>query len=134
MGSAPQFEARTEARNGVARIAMAGELDLATAPILTEELAVVEQDGAGVIMLDLRDVSFVDSSGLHVFLQAHQRASSNGHRLILIGASPSIRRLFAMTNTEFLLDEQEAVSLLGQFTGHGRRDDPMELAEMDFNG
>jgi anti-anti-sigma factor len=78
MGSVPQFEARTEARNGVARVAMAGELDMATVPILTKELALVEQDGVGAIMLDLRDVSFVDSQGLHAFLQAHERAKSNG--------------------------------------------------------
>jgi anti-sigma B factor antagonist len=134
MGSVPQFEARTEARNGVARVAMAGELDMVTVPILTKELALVEQDGVGAIMLDLRDVSFVDSSGLHALLQAHQRAKSNGHRLILIGASPSTRRLFAMTETEFLLDEQEAVTLLGQFSARGRRDDPMEFVEIDFDG
>jgi anti-anti-sigma factor len=59
-------------------------------------------------MLDLRDVSFVDSSGLHAFLQASERAKANRHRMVLIGARPSTRRLFALTGTEFLLDEQEA--------------------------
>jgi hypothetical protein len=54
--------------------------------------------------------------------------------LILIGASPSTRPLFAMTETEFLLDEQEAVTLLGQFTARGRQEDPMEPIEIDFDG
>ena len=40
MGFAPQFTARTESRNGVVSIALSGELDMATVPVLDEQEAV----------------------------------------------------------------------------------------------
>jgi anti-sigma B factor antagonist len=128
MGSIPEFTARTESRNGVARIAVDGELDMTTVPVLLEQLTRFEQDGVSAIMLDLRDVSFVDSTGLHAFLEAHDRAKTNGHRFVLSGATPFTRRLFAITGTEFLLDRHEAASVLGQFTGRGRPLGPTEFA------
>lgn len=116
MGSSPQFNARIEARNGVAWVALSGELDLVSAPVLKEHLTQFEHDGFSAIMLDLRDLTFIDSQGLHALLRASDRAKMNGHRLILVGASPEARHLFELTKTQFLLDEEEAVSMFGQFT------------------
>ena len=121
MGARPGFTAKAESRNGVARISLAGELDMSTAPVVTEELARLDQDGVVGIILDLRDLTFIDSGGLNAFLQAWDRAKTNGHRLILVGASESARRLFELTGTQFLLDDQEAVTLLDQFTGSKTR-------------
>ncbi len=131
MGSVRQFTLRIESRNGVARIAMTGELDMTSVPVLLEQLTVIEQDSVSAIMLDLRDLAFVDSSGLRAFFEASERARTNGHRLTLIGASPSARRWFALAGTEFLLDHQEAASVLGQFIGWGRPVAPVELAVTD---
>jgi anti-sigma B factor antagonist len=117
VGFAPQFTARTESRNGVASIALTGELDMATVPVLQEHLAHFEGDGGVAIMLDLRELTFLDCSALRAFLAARDRARTNGHRLILVGAGQPARRLFELTGMEFLLDEQEAVSVLDQFTG-----------------
>src|SRR5919197_2925709 len=61
---------RTDRRNGVTRVALEGELDLATVPVLEEHLAAIEHDGMRALVLDLRDLTFVDSSGLHAFLNA----------------------------------------------------------------
>jgi anti-anti-sigma factor len=120
-GSVSPFTTRIEFRNGVASIALVGDLDIATLPVLQADLARVEGDGAEAIMLDLRELAFLDSSGLQAVLSAKSRARANGHRFILIGASPNARRLFELTRTEFLLDEDEAVSLLDQFTGSRAR-------------
>lgn len=113
----PLLTASIESRNGVARIALCGELDLATVPIVREHLGQCENDGVDAIMLDLRQVTFVDSSGLHAFLTARDHAHSNGHRFVLVGPSRATRRLFEMTGTQFLLDEEEAAGLLDRFTG-----------------
>lgn len=121
MGPRPGFTAKAESSNGIARICLAGELDMWTAPVVTEELARFDQDGVIGIMLDLRDLTFIDSGGLHALLQAWDRSKTNGHRLILVGASGSARRLFELTGTQFLLDDQEAVTLLDQFTGSKAR-------------
>jgi anti-sigma B factor antagonist len=122
MGFAAPFAARIEPRNGVTRLALSGELDIATVPVLEDHLAHFEGDGVAAIMLDLREVTFLGCSALFAFLVARGRAETNGHRLILIGASQLVRRLFEVTDTRFLLDDQEAVSVLDRFTGgQGRR-------------
>jgi anti-sigma B factor antagonist len=130
MGFALQFTAQIESRNGVTRIALEGELDIATAPVLSDVLARFEAESAVGIMLDLRDLTFVDCSGLRTILAARERSKANGHRFILVGAGSVARRVFELTGTEFLLDEQEAVSLLDQFTG-SKSDSGVQVAVPD---
>jgi len=107
MGLQSLLETRSQEQNGVVTIALSGDLDLATAPILSEKLAPFERNGVSTIILDLQDLTFIDSTGMHVFLEARRRAMSNGHRLLLSGAGPAARRLFELTGTQFLLDERE---------------------------
>jgi anti-anti-sigma factor len=116
MGFAPQFAARVDLRNRVAYIALSGELDLTTAPILEDHLAQFESVGVSAIMLDLRELTFIDRSAMQAFLAARERAIKHGHRLILVGASPGTRRLFELTDTEFLLDDADAADIMGRFT------------------
>lgn len=110
---------RMDARNDVTSIALSGELDMATVAILNDQLAVLEQDGSKVILLDLRDLNFIDSSGLHALVQAYTRSQQNGHRFRLVGASPIAQRLFEITGTEFLLEAQGTSQPLDRFTGDG---------------
>lgn len=117
MGSLPQFTVRIDSRNRVARVALAGELDMATTPVLEGHLAEVENDGVTAIMLDLRDLTFLDSSGLHAFLNARSRAMLNGHHLIFVGAGSQSRRLFELTRTEFLMDDRGAAGVIERFNG-----------------
>jgi anti-anti-sigma factor len=111
----PQFAAQVQARNGVARVAVAGELDVAAAPVLDEHLTQFEGNGVKAILVDLSELTFLDCSGLSVFLAARHRAEANGHRLVLFGANPTARRVFELTGTERLFDEQGAMSGLDQF-------------------
>jgi anti-anti-sigma factor len=131
MGFAPEFTARIDSRNGVVNIALSGELDRTTVPILEDHLASFEDDGVTAIMLDLRELTFLDRSAMHVFLAARERAYSKGHRLILVGANPSVRRLFELTDTEFLLNDQDAAGVLDVFTGGQTRADEPVVIEVD---
>jgi anti-sigma B factor antagonist len=106
MGSTPGFQARAEVGSGVAVIALSGELDMDSTPALEQVLEQFERDGTSKVVLDLHELTFMDSTGLHSFLQAWKRASLNGHQLVLTGATPFLRRLFEITKTEFLLDDQ----------------------------
>ena len=117
MGSELQFTAQINSRNGVANIALRGELDMATAPDLEVHLASFEDNGVTAIMLDLRELTFMDTTVLHALVQARDRATRNGRRLILVGARPSVRRLFELAGTESLLDDHDAVGVLNQFVG-----------------
>ncbi len=110
MGSSAAITIAVESRDDMAHIRIGGELDMFTAPVLEGTLASAEQDGFRTIMLDLRDLTFIDSSGLRVFVRAWDQAKTNGHQLLLVEASSEAQRLFKMTGTEFLVDEQEATS------------------------
>jgi anti-anti-sigma regulatory factor len=59
----------------------------------------------------------MDIAALRCFLAARERSRSSGRGFILVGANPFARRLFELTGAGYLLDEQEAVSMLDQFTG-----------------
>jgi anti-anti-sigma factor len=77
---------------------MAGDLDLAAAPRLTEALRDLEQE-ACLIVLDLREITFLDAAGVHVIVDASIGARRDGHRLLLVGASAGVQRVFALTGT-----------------------------------
>lgn len=111
MGTVQALTTTIDARHGVASVALSGELDMATVPVLNHQLGAVEQGGAKTIVLDLRELTFVDSSGLHALVGAYNRSELNGHRILLVGASRSLRRLCEMTGTEFLLTTRDGSRL-----------------------
>lgn len=104
MGLLP-FGARLQVQDDVVTIALSGELDIATAPILRKTLAPFEGNGVPTIILHLGDLTFIDSTGLHALINARNRAMSNGQRFFVRDASPGARRLFDLTGTQILLDE-----------------------------
>jgi anti-sigma B factor antagonist len=121
MGTGQTLTTRIDARNGVTSIALTGELDMATASILNDQLTAVEQGDSRTIVLDLRDLRFIDSSGLHALVRAYRRSETDGHRLLLVRANPSVRRLCEMTGTEFLLETIGTAEPLSRFAGDGSR-------------
>jgi anti-sigma B factor antagonist len=128
MGSEPQLTAQINSRNGVASIALHGELDIATVQDLEGHLAPFESSGVFAIMLDLRELTFIDSVALHSIVRARERAKTNGQRLILVGARPTARRLFELTCTDYLLDDEETVGVLNRFVGSETREAGRSLA------
>jgi anti-anti-sigma factor len=64
------------------------------AQVLREVLA-----HARLVAVDVRELSCVDSSGLHVLLDAAQHARHAGRRLVLVGASAEPERLYGLTGT-----------------------------------
>jgi stage II sporulation protein AA (anti-sigma F factor antagonist) len=116
MGRPPSLLIQAESRNGIVRFALAGELDMSTVSELTSALDAVDVDRLSAIVLDLRDLKFIDSTGLHALVKAWTFAQSNGHQLLLVGVQHSAKRLFEISGTEFLMDGQDPVGLLDQFT------------------
>jgi anti-sigma B factor antagonist len=75
----------------------AGELDIATAPQL--ELALREAMlQSRVVVLDLRDLAFIDSCGVHVIDKASNRARHLGRRLVVLRGPANITRMLALTS------------------------------------
>jgi anti-sigma B factor antagonist len=79
---------------------LVGELDIATAPMLKERLRRL-RSAALVVRLDLSRLEFIDSSGLHVLLDAVHDAG----RLLEFAPelAPQVRRLLELTHTDRLI-------------------------------
>ena len=116
----------TDGRNDITRMALSGELDMATVDVLTDALTNCESDGAKVLMLDLRDLTFMDSTGLRAFQQARTRSNENGHRLLFVGVPGRVRAVFEMTGMESVLDEHQTVGTLDRFTRDGNGSEAWE--------
>jgi anti-anti-sigma factor len=76
-------------------IAPGGELDLATVPVVEEELRRAEQS-EDLIVLDLGDVTFMDSTGIRMVIAADQRLRSHDASLRIVHVPPHVSRLFEL--------------------------------------
>jgi anti-sigma B factor antagonist len=81
---------------GTVRFALRGELDLAHAYAFDEELRTVEERHPSCVVLDLRELTFLDSCGLARLLAARRRSRRLGHRLMVVRGSRAVQRLFAL--------------------------------------
>jgi anti-anti-sigma factor len=77
-------------------IRVAGELDIASAPVLEQTLREPRLQ-THLVVLDLRELVFMDCSGVHAIVEASIRARDAGHRLVLVNGCPNVRVLFALT-------------------------------------
>ena len=89
---------RTDGALDAAWIHLAGALDLVTAPQLERALRESESQSA-LIVLDLRELVFMDRAGVQVIVEAGVRARELDRRLILLRGSPNVDRMFALTGT-----------------------------------
>ena len=74
-----------------------GELDLASSGELEAELERLVGSGARPVIVDLRALEFMDSTGLSVLIKAHYRAEQSGARLVLVKGPPQVQRLLELT-------------------------------------
>lgn len=78
-------------------IEVSGELDLASSPALEQELEQGPGSDAPVVIVDLRKLEFMDSTGLSVLVRAHQRAAETDRRFGLVKGPPQVQRLLDLT-------------------------------------
>ena len=84
----------------VARLAPEGDLDARSVQELRNELdAVLRDDAISTVVIDLRFVRFVDSSGLGALVAARTHAEVTGTRLLLRNPGTQLRRLMSVTGT-----------------------------------
>jgi anti-sigma B factor antagonist len=82
---------------GAVRVALRGELDLEHAYTFDEEMRRVEGTRPPCLVLDLRHLSFLDSSGLGRLLAVNRRARRERRRLLLVRGPAAVQRLLAIT-------------------------------------
>ena len=76
-----------------------GELDLHTSPKFKEELVRLFEAHATIthLIIDVKGLSFVDSSGLGVILGRYRELQDRGGRLFFVQANPQIKRILQMS-------------------------------------
>ena len=82
-------------------LALAGEIDLYTAPRLQSELTSVLSAGKSAqIVVDMSGVEFCDSTGMNVLLAAHRVATERGGELSLAAPRPAVRKILEVTGLQ----------------------------------
>jgi anti-sigma B factor antagonist len=90
------FDVDVQQTQGVVVVRPRGELDLASAPILQEILTDLGNRRAETL-LDLSELTFIDSTGLRVIMQAYAVSRRDGFGLTLAPGPENVMRLFALT-------------------------------------
>lgn len=91
------LEMRSERSDDCYVIVLKGELDLDSVERVTEELERAEASDARRIVLDLSELTFIDSSGVRMIVCANLRSQDGGDRLRLIRGGTGVQRVFELT-------------------------------------
>ena len=85
--------------DGTATVRAVGALDLATVPELDDQLAGLRDAGFRRLILDLRGLHFMDSSGLRCILKYDSLARNDGFSIELVQGPRAVQRVFELTGT-----------------------------------
>ena len=96
-----EFSLTQEVEDGVARVWVFGELDMATVPLLETEL---ERATEAAIVLELGKLTFMDVAGLRGVLSVESKARERQQKLTLMDGSVPVRKLFQLTGNDHLLN------------------------------
>ena len=98
-----EFRVQTQTTGRLTTLTVTGELDLASSPALERELEKAYSSDADVVLLDLRGLAFMDSTGLHLLVKAQQRAEETGRRLAVTRGGEQVQRLLDLTGVSDLV-------------------------------
>lgn len=91
------FAVHTHITGRTVRLALSGELDIVSSSSLEPVLAELAGSEVDLVVVDLRGLQFMDSTGLHLLLQAQQQAHELGRRFALVRGPEQVQRLFDLT-------------------------------------
>lgn len=96
----PVFQIDSEVHGGQARLRLAGEFDLATAPRVEEAAEHLIAADIERLVMDLSGLRFIDSSGLRVVVVLHQRAAQEGWTFELVRPVQPVLKVFQISGLE----------------------------------
>jgi anti-anti-sigma factor len=100
LASSVQNQFRVDVRkegDAAAVVSVSGELDLASGPELETELDRLAGPEIKLVVIDLRQLDFMDSTGLSIIVRAHQRMAGEGCEMGLVKGSQQVQRLLDLT-------------------------------------
>jgi anti-sigma B factor antagonist len=98
------FSIEVQRTDDAVQIVLAGELDIATHGDADAALRDAQASGVKTIVLDLRRLNFMDSTGLRLLVQADLRARESGQRLAIVRGPDAVHRVLEITGLEAKLD------------------------------
>jgi anti-anti-sigma factor len=101
--SIPSFELKVVQTDRKTRIVPSGELDIASAPAFEQAIADATAEPGAELVLDLRELTFMDSSGLRALAQANTRAGESGVDLSIWRGPRQIERVLEISGLGALL-------------------------------
>jgi anti-sigma B factor antagonist len=106
------FEVSVIEQNQIISMSLVGELDLATASRLESELRRVEAGRPPVLVIDMSELRFIDSTGLRLIIGADARARQDGRRMALVPGPEPVHKVFKLALLEKRLDFVDDPSVL----------------------
>lgn len=104
----PNFDVSSHHEDGALVVTPEGELDIATVGEVRTEL---EERSAGEgLVLDLRGLTFLDTSGIQLVVEAFRAARDEGFRLRLVRARASVQRVFEIAGLEAVLPFEDGLA------------------------
>lgn len=94
------FHIEVDREVGSARVRPVGELDLATVDQLDARLSALRAEGVGSLVLDLRGLTFMDSTGLSLAWRWSLASERDGFDFAVVRGGRPIRRLFELSGME----------------------------------
>src|SRR3712207_5618243 len=105
------FDVTSESRGDTCHVRLSGELDISSATKVEDELARVEPNQPETLVLDLRNLAFMDSTGLRLLIAADTRARNAGRKLLIVKGPEAVQRVFRITRLEERLEIVDDVPL-----------------------
>ncbi|HEY4426592.1 MAG TPA: STAS domain-containing protein [Solirubrobacteraceae bacterium] len=94
------LEIRSERQGETGRVTVVGEIDIATAPQVQDAVEAMLAERVGELLIDLRDLAFIDSSGLRLLIALNNRATADGWKLSLTRPSDRSMSVFQITGAD----------------------------------
>jgi anti-sigma B factor antagonist len=104
-----ELKVATQSNAGHAVMAIAGEIDLYTAPRLQAEFTRLLEAGPDRVVIDMSGVEFCDSTGMNVLLSALKRLRERGGALEVAAPRPAVRKILQVTGLDSVFTVHEAV-------------------------
>src|SRR6202020_2102617 len=103
MSAQENFSVEVRNEGHAVGFAVEGELDLASSPTLEQELDQDRDADVEPLIVDLRELRFMDSTGLHALVKANKRATEAGRRFAVVKGGAQSQRLLSLTGVAELL-------------------------------
>jgi anti-sigma B factor antagonist len=87
----------------LALVSVSGELDLYASDAVKRGIDEADAVGADTVVVDLSEISFIDSTALGVLVQETKRLEGRGHSLVLVTNDPRTRRVLEVTGLDRVL-------------------------------